>query len=240
MKAVILAAGRGKRLKEATEPSNKCMLTFNGRHLIEYSLENAIRCDAEEIIVVVGYKAAEIINTFGIVYHGIKIQYVFQEEQRGLVHALEQCKPALDGHDFILLLADEIFIDPKPVEMIADFREKNLFTVCGVTRVEDKTQIQKTYCVIHDEQTNKIFRLIEKPRNPLNNIMGTGNCIFRHEIFDYIPYTPINYFRKEKELPDLIQCAIDDGKDVRLAFIGAKYVNINTPEDIAIAENMIR
>ena len=68
--------------------------------------------------------------------------------------------------------------------------------------------------------------------------MGTGNCIFRNEIFDFIPYTPINYFRKEKELPDLIQCAIDDGKEVQMFFISAKYVNINTPEDIEIAEKM--
>jgi dTDP-glucose pyrophosphorylase len=66
--------------------------------------------------------------------------------------------------------------------------------------------------------------------------MGTGNCIFKNKIFDYVPYTPINYMRKEKELPDLIQCTIDDGNPVKLFYINAKYVNINTPEDISIAE----
>ena len=48
--------------------------------------------------------------------------------------------------------------------------------------------------------------------------------------------TPINQNRKEKELPDLIQCAIDDGHIVRAFDIGDGYVNINTPDDIAIAE----
>ena len=118
MKAVILAAGRGKRLKEATEPINKCMLKFNGRHLIEYSLESARLSQVDEIIIVVGYKAEMIVNTFGIYFQDIRIRYVIQENQRGLVDALEHCREALEGDDFILLLADEILVDPKPMEMI--------------------------------------------------------------------------------------------------------------------------
>jgi len=56
MKAIILAAGRGKRLKEVTAPVNKCMLKFNERHLIEYSLESASLSNVDEIIIVVGYR----------------------------------------------------------------------------------------------------------------------------------------------------------------------------------------
>ena len=236
MKAVILAAGRGKRLKEATEPVNKSMLKFNGRHLIEYSLETARLSKVDEIIIVVGYRAEDIVNQFGIQYENIKIRYVIQEQQKGLVNALEYTRDALNGDDFILLLADEILIHPNPMEMIETFQKEKLFVLCGVTRVEDKSQISKTYTVICNEDDNRIYRLIEKPRNPFNNIMGTGNCIFKNEIFDYVPYTPINYMRKEKELPDLIQCTIDDGNPVKLFYINAQYVNINTLEDISIAE----
>jgi len=239
MKAIILAAGRGKRLKEKTEPANKSMLTFKGRHLIEYSLETARLSKVDEIIIVVGYRAADIVNKFGIQYANIKVRYVIQEEQKGLVNALEYTREALDGDDFILLLADEIMIHPNPWEMIETFKKENLFVMCGVTRVKDRTQISKTYTVICNEADNRIYRLIEKPRNPFNDIMGTGNCIFKNEIFDYIPYTPINYVRKEKELPDLIQCSIDDGNPVKLFFINAQYVNINTPEDISIAEQSL-
>ena len=236
MKAVILAAGRGKRLKETTEPVNKSMLKFNGRHLIEYSLETARLSKVDEIIIVVGYRAEDIVNQFGIQYENIKIRYVIQEQQKGLVNALEYARNALNGDDFILLLADEILIHPNPMEMIETFQKEKLFVMCGVTQVEDRSQISKTYTVICNEDDNRIYRLIEKPRNPFNNIMGTGNCIFKNEIFDYVPYTPINYMRKEKELPDLIQCTIDDGNPVKLFHINAKYVNINTPEDISIAE----
>jgi NDP-sugar pyrophosphorylase family protein len=213
------------------------MLKFKGRHLIEYSLETARLSKVDEIIIVVGYRAEDIVNMFGIKYENIKVRYVIQDQQKGLVDALEHTRDALNGDDFILLLADEILIHPNPHEMIETFKNENLFVLCGVTRVEDRSQISKTYSVISNEEDNRIYRLIEKPRNPFNDIMGTGNCIFKNEIFDYVPYTPINYVRKEKELPDLIQCTIDDGKPVKLFYINAQYVNINTPEDIAIAEN---
>jgi dTDP-glucose pyrophosphorylase len=238
MKAVILAAGRGKRLKEITAPINKCMLKFDDKRLIEYSLRSAFLSNVEKIIIIVGYRAEDIINAYGISYQNIRIQYVFQEVQKGLVHAIEQAKEALDGDDFILFLADELLLNPEPSKMIKTFYEKDLFALCGVTEVTDREQIKKTYSVIYDPESNSLYRLIEKPRNPFSNIMGTGNCIFRYEIFDLIPYTPINYFRQEKELPDLIQCAIDDGKRVQMFFIDADYVNINTPEDIEIAKKI--
>ncbi len=240
MKAVILAAGRGKRLNGISRPVNKCMLKFSGKNLIHYSLESARLGDVDEIIIVVGYRAEDIINTYGIEYKNIKIKYVIQEELKGLVHAIEQCQDALAGDDFMLFLADEILIDPKPKDMIETFNREKLFVMCGVTRVEDKDQIKKTYSVIYNPDDHRIYRLIEKPRKPVNHVMGTGNCIFKNQIFDYIPYTPINQTRKEKELPDLIQCAIDDGNPVKLFFIGAQYVNINTTDDIERAEKLFK
>jgi len=238
MKAIILAAGRGKRLKEVTEPVNKCMLKFNERHLIEYSLESASLSKVDEIIIVVGYRAEDIINTFGIEYEKTKIRYVFQEDQTGLVNAIEQCREALNGADFILLLADELLINPRPMEMIREFQNRDLFAMCGVARVEDRNLIKRTYSVIYNPHSNQIYRLVEKPRNPFNDIMGTGNCIFRNGILDLIQFTPIHYVRKEKELPDLIQCAIDDGMTVELFFVAAQYINVNTPEDIESAERL--
>lgn len=80
-------------------------------------------------------------------------------------------------------------------------------------RVEDRELIRRTYAIIYNEQ-NIVCRLIEKPRSPRNDFMGTGNCVFKNDILKYIDVTPIHHERKEKELPDLIQCAIDDGKVV--------------------------
>jgi dTDP-glucose pyrophosphorylase len=136
----------------------------------------------------------------------------------------------------MLFLADEILWAPRHAEMVRKFEEDALTVICGVVKEPNPDEIRKTYAVIEDDRDQRIYRLIEKPRNPPNQIRGTGNCIFRSRIFEYVPLTPINQNRQERELPDLIQCAIDDGLAVKSFDIGDGYVNINTPEDIAIAE----
>ena len=236
MKALILAAGRGSRLGEHPDDGNKCMLRLFGKPLVEYSLENAVRAGVDEIVMVVGYRAEAIINAFGIEYRGTRIRYVIQQERRGLVHAIECAKESVGDNDFMLFLADEILWAPNHEAMVRTFEEDELFVICGVVHEEDAAEIQKTYAVIEDDRDRRIYRLVEKPRRPHNDVRGTGNCIFRSKIFDYIDLTPINQSRNEKELPDLIQCAIDDGLAVRAFDIGDVYVNINTPEDIERAE----
>jgi len=76
-------------------------------------------------------------------------------------------------------------------------------------------------------------------RRAINQYQGTGNCIFSNGILEYIEYTPISQARNEKELPDLIQCAIDDGHIVQSFLVGGRYININTFEDVSLAEEAV-
>jgi dTDP-glucose pyrophosphorylase len=238
MKALILAGGRGSRLDSLTDATNKCMLPLAGRPLVEYSLENAIAAGVSEVVLVVGHLAEQIINAYGNVYQGTPIRYVIQWEQRGLVHAVECAREAIGDSDFMLFLADEVLIEPRHPEMMETFASQDLCVLCGVIEVDDRSQISKTYAIIRGED-DTIHRLIEKPDNPMNDVMGTGNVVFDNRIFDYIEHTPINQQRDEKELPDLIQCAIDDGQAVKAFFIGSRYVNVNTPDEIGRAEEAL-
>jgi dTDP-glucose pyrophosphorylase len=208
------------------------MLELAGKPVIEYSLGYATRCDLTEIVIVVGYGAEEVINAFGNRYGHGPIKYVIQREQRGLVDAIEASKEAIGNDDFMLFLGDEVLVNPRHTEMVNKFKEEELFGVCGVVVERDPTRISKTYSVIQDDRCT-IHRLIEKPRKPVkNNLMGTGNCIFRSEILSYIDETPINHHRGEKELPDLIQCAVDDGNTVKSFVLGDMYFNVNSLEDL--------
>lgn len=235
MKALVLAGGRGSRLEPLTDVTSKCMLPMAGRPLIEYSLDNALAAGADEVVVVVGHLAEQIINAYGNRYRDVPVKYVIQWEQRGLVHAIECARATLGDHDFMLFLADEVLVDPRHGEMQQVFERENLSVLCGVVTAEDRAQIRKTYSIITGAD-NAIHRLIEKPERPMNDIMGTGNCVFSHRIFDYLAQTPINQKRGERELPDLIQCAIDDGQAVKAFHVASRYVNVNTPDEIARAE----
>jgi dTDP-glucose pyrophosphorylase len=236
MKALILAGGRGNRINEFSETQNKCMISFRGKPLIEHILQQIAVLDISEIVIVVGYKAEDIINHFGISYGPKRIRYVIQPEQKGLVHALECARAALNEEDFFLMLGDEVMQNPRRQEMI-DFSlaDASVFGVCGILKVNDLDQIRRTYALVQNDQ-HQIFRLIEKPRKPINEWQGTGHCIFRNRILEYITITPTHHERGEKELPDLIQCCIDDGKIVRAFEVCDQYCNINSKDDLLKAE----
>ncbi len=189
MKALILAAGRGSRLRERTDEQTKCMMPMFGKPLIQYSLENAVRAGASEVIVVVGYRAEQIINRFGIEFEGVRVQYVLQDNAQGLVHALECSQEPIGGEDFMLFLADEILWAPKHKEMVKKFSAEDLTVICGVVHEPEPDEIRKTYAVIEDDRDQRIYRLIEKPRRPPNDIRGTGNCNIREPLFDDLPLT---------------------------------------------------
>ncbi len=239
MKALILAGGRGSRLTEFTKDKNKSMIRLFEKPAIEYNLERAIDAEVTEIIIVVGYKKEEITRHFGREYKGIKIKYITQKKQRGLVHAIECAKEAIGDSDFLLMLGDEVLIDSNIKKMFIKFRDEDLFAVCGVVFETNKSSIGKTYSSMVNEK-GRVFRLIEKPKFPINQIKGTGHCIFKNEIFEYIEKTPISMKRGEKELVDMIQEAIDEGKPVYTFPISKEYVNINTKEDYDLAKDLMK
>jgi dTDP-glucose pyrophosphorylase len=239
MKALILAGGRGRRLGNITDSVNKCMLILGGKPILEYNIERAADIQQiDEILIVVGHRAEDIINKYGTRYKDKKIKYVIQWEQKGLVHAIECAKDEIGKDDFFLLLGDEVLVNSRHKEMLKKFTEENLFGICGVLFQKDKSKISRTYTVLTDNN-GRIFRLIEKPRKALNNWQGTGHCIFRNEILHYIERTPIHPERGERELPDLIQCAVDDGQIVKIFNICDEYANINSEEDLIEAQRIL-
>jgi len=239
MKALILAGGRGKRLNELTRDRNKSMVELFSRPIIEHNLDECIEIGVSEIILVLYYRPEEIMRYIGKDYKGVRVRYMIEKRGKGLVTAIENAKELIGDSDFILMLADEIVVDAKLKDMLKRFRDENLFAICGVIFEKDLGSIGKTYTAMVNEK-GRAFRLIEKPKVKIDNIKGTGHCILKNEILDYIPRTPINAIRGQKELVDLIQVAIDDGKNVEIFHIAKDYVNINTKEDLNLAKEMIK
>ena len=235
MKALILAGGKGSRLRDQPDAPPKPLLQVGSKRLMDFSLQNAANAGVSDIVVVVSYFTEEVINHYGSSYRGIPITYKIQNDPRGLVHAIECSAGAIGSSDFILMLADEVFLNISLTQMAERFRAEQLFAILGVVDVADRSQISKTYSILEDSGTGRIHRLVEKPRRPHNSTMGTGNCVFANAILSYIDVCPVNQTRGEKELPDLIQCAIDDGQAVKTHRIGERYINVNAMDDFRAA-----
>jgi dTDP-glucose pyrophosphorylase len=235
VKALILAGGKGSRLRDQPDAPPKPLLQVGSKRLMDFSLQNAANAGVDEIIIVVSYFTEAVINHYGSHYRDVPITYKIQNDPRGLVHAIECSAGAIGSSDFILMLADEVFLNISLTPMVKRFHDERLFAILGVVEVDDPRQISKTYSILEDSGTGRIHRLVEKPRRPHNNIMGTGNCVFANAMLSYIDLTPVNQTRGEKELPDLIQCAVDDGQAVKMHRVGERYINVNAMDDFRAA-----
>ncbi|MFH0891385.1 MAG: nucleotidyltransferase family protein [Candidatus Falkowbacteria bacterium] len=107
MQAVILAAGRGTRLRPLTYHVPKPMVKAAGKNLIEHNLDRLPE-EINEIIFVVGYLGEQIMNHFGYEFGGRKISYVKQQKLLGTGHAIHACREKL-GERFLVIMGDDIY-----------------------------------------------------------------------------------------------------------------------------------
>jgi len=108
MQAVVLAAGEGTRLRPLTEDKPKALVEVDGRPILSHCFDRLIELDADELLVVVGYKKERIIDFYGDDYGGVPITYTHQREPKGLAHALLCVEEHVDD-DFMLMLGDNVF-----------------------------------------------------------------------------------------------------------------------------------
>lgn len=135
MKAVVLAAGEGTRMEPLTADRSKPMLPVAGRPLIDHVLGRLAAASVEEVVVVVGERAADLRNHVGdATPDGLPVTYVEQDEPRGTGDALLRAADRLDD-DFLLLNGD-VLVEPADIERIAG-AEGRAMLVADVEDVSD-------------------------------------------------------------------------------------------------------
>ena len=100
MDTVIPAAGRSSRLGELTADRPKGLVEIAGQFLLAHVFETAVDGGGDEVIVIVGYGAGQIVDRFSDTFEGVPITYVHQRERLGLKHAVLQTDRTLTGSFF--------------------------------------------------------------------------------------------------------------------------------------------
>ena len=120
MQAIILAAGMGRRLGEYTHDNTKCMLEVNGVKLIDRALEYLCRSKISRVIIVVGYKAQNVIDHVGTENKGMKIVYVTNPiyNKTNNIYSLYLAKDFLQEDDTILLESDLIYDEDVIIKLV--------------------------------------------------------------------------------------------------------------------------
>jgi hypothetical protein len=149
MKAIILAAGMGSRLKELTSNIPKCMIEVNGESLIKRLLKILIKYKVNDVVLVVGYKSEVLIDYISKLELDVKVTYIYNKEYNTTnnIYSLFLAKPEILKEDILLLESDLIF-DEQVIEKLVSSPEKNLAVVSSYEHWMDGT------CVEIDEKKN--------------------------------------------------------------------------------------
>lgn len=107
MKAMILAAGEGRRLRPLTETTPKPMLEVGGKPLIQHQIERLARAGVDEVVINVSHLADQIVDAFGDGSGlGIRIQWSREEECLETGGGIRQALPMLGTEPFIVVNSD--------------------------------------------------------------------------------------------------------------------------------------
>lgn len=231
---LIPAAGIGKRLFPFTRAVPKEMYPILGKAVIEHAIETLRFAGITKVFIVVGYQKGTIMDYLGNgKKFGIDIAYIYQEERRGLGHAVLQGEKWING-TFVVLLGDS-FIEPKKeAKRIIDIhKEKKPLATILLFRVNNASQ----YGIVKMENIKggigDVVDLYEKPTGgvcekfKINNYYYAicGFYIFKQKIFDYIKKIGPGK-RGEIELTDAIKLAIDNGERVVGVELRGGYMDI--------------
>ncbi len=228
---VILAAGKGTRMRPFSEHWPKPVLPVLGKPLMAYQLEMMASLGIRKVVVVIGHLGHEVVRALGDGSQwGVSIQYVEQEEMLGIAHAVSRLESHVD-RPFFLFLGDIFFVTENLRHMLDRFRAGNLGGVLACKREPNLEAIKRNF-VVHTDGAGVVHRVVEKPRFPRTDLKGCGIYLFDQSFFDAVRRTPRTAMRNEYEITDSIQIFLDDGYKVEAAEVVKADMNVSYPADL--------
>ena len=224
MKAVIFAAGEGKRLHPLTLDRPKPLVEVHGKALIHHIWE-VLPETIDEVVVVVGYKGDMMRTFLGDEFLGKRVTYVEQDEPLGTAYALNLCRPHLEHEEkFLLMYADDLH-SKISIEQCLGHEGAIL-----VSFVDDP----RRFGVVVPRADGTVQNIEEKPEHPKSNLAATGVYVLTPKIFDYKSSQAQN---GEHYLTDMIAGFV---KDYPVQVVESDFwVPIAYPHDIARAEEIL-
>ena|SRR5579864_6512760 len=228
-KAVLLAAGRGTRMRELTNELPKPMIEVRGKPVLQHIVEGLRDAGVTSFLIVVGYRAETVQNFFGDgSRYKIQIQYTTQVVQDGTGRVVELARDFAGVSPFILGYGD-ILIDPQNYKRIVDLAE-DAEALISVIRGED---VSKGGAVFLSDDF-ELVDLREKPKageesSPWYN---AGLYAFRPSIFGFTAKLKPSP-RGEYELTDAIRDLAKSGKKVKALALTGEWADVRDPEVLA-------
>jgi glucose-1-phosphate thymidylyltransferase len=233
VKGLLLAGGRGTRLRPLTYFGNKHMLPIANKPMLLYGLEHLRNAGIVEVGVVLGPVKEGVQELLGDgSRYGVKVAYIDQPDPKGLAHAVKISEGFLNGEPFVMYLGDNLLR-----EGVARFRQvferEELDCVTGVTPVPNPSSFG-----VAEVRDRRILSLEEKPKKPRSNLALIGVYVFGPRIFGAIKELKPSR-RGELEITEAIQVLIEQGRKVRAETVEGWWKDTGRPEDMLEANQLV-
>ncbi len=225
LSAILMAGGKGERLRPMTLTTPKPLLKIDGMAIIDYNVRNLARAGIKDVTVTTRYLADQIINHFSQPIYGINVKCVVEEAPLGTLGAASLVSRPSEGDTLVMnsdllttLSLEEMFLLHKAEE-------------ADVTIAAIPYSVSVPYAILATNE-RRVLSLEEKPT--YSYYANGGIYIFSNKLLDTIPpATPT-------DAPDLIEQAISQGKKVIFFPIDGTWIDIGSPADFRHAEELMR
>ncbi len=232
MKALILAAGLGTRLRPITDEMPKSMVQVNGKSIITKQIDNLIENGINDIIVVVGYRSEIIIEELRNTYKNIKIIINDVYDKTNNMYSTYLAKDYLEGSEFVLMNAD-VFFDASVLKELVKDMYINSIVVDKDNYIEENMKVK-----VNENRINNISKSIDE-----QNAYGVSIDIYKFsDAASALFYSIVkNHIEVKKDLNQWTEVALDEAIKL-IEFTPCKLVGrwmeIDNHDDLQRAEEI--
>jgi glucose-1-phosphate thymidylyltransferase long form len=236
MKGVILAAGKGTRMREVTDTIPKPLVPVGNKPILQHILEAVRGSGVTDILLIVQYMKDRIIDRFGDGKEsGVTISYVDQPEMKGTGEAAGLARGFVGSDDFLLMFGDIMTPPGNVAGVVSEYRRHTPFLTLTVRHVEDPWNGAAVYV-----ENGVVRRIVEKPPRGTSstNLDNAGIFVFSNDMFSLLEQLPLSP-RGEYELTDAVQMAVDRELQVRAYELEGYWSNVSSPEDLLATNELV-
>ena len=234
MKGIILHGGHGTRLRPLTHTGPKQLLKIANKPMSQYVLEDLRDAGIKDIAIIIGDVYPEKVKEFygnGEKF-GVNLTYVYQDNPKGIAHAINLCQDFIGNDKFVVYLGDNI-LRTGLSSYVKKFNTSSSDAQILLAEVENPSQ----FGVVKIED-NKILNIIEKPKNPPSNFAVIGVYFLTPKIFEIIKQLKPSW-RGELEITEALQLLMNNNLKIDHDFVTGWWKDTGTPKDILHANKLI-
>lgn len=231
VKALVLCAGRGTRLRPLTHTRSKAALPVAGRPVLAHILSYLKRFGFHDIGVVIAPGQGEL-KRLAVAEEGQRVTFIRQQKPLGIAHGVQVAAEFLGDEPFLLYLGDNL-TDDDLGPALERFHREQPAAVLSLRSVPNPQSFG-----VAEVEGDRVVRVVEKPQAPKSNLAIAGIYLFQPVVHEAIAALSPSA-RGELEITDAIAELLRRGETVMAHRITGFWQDMGTPEGLLAANSML-